>query len=149
MRVPQIVSLLGLPISSAFSWSSLVSGLASCVARKVGFQSHIRHFSIPVHFILPYEAQIRLALDYCSQIWKGVSSTILPDRIQEKVNRLADDPLLPFTSQPTVGRRFAINFLQTFWFCSSQLALAVSHSRWVLALFLNTIIKSPLRSICY
>nr|CAH7763730.1 unnamed protein product [Callosobruchus chinensis] len=66
-----------------------------------------RNYFSQFNLLLPYKAQIRPSLEYCSHIWGAVDPTTLAilDAVQKRAIRLIADPALTCHVQPLPHRR--------------------------------------------
>nr|CAH7757454.1 unnamed protein product [Callosobruchus chinensis] len=108
-------------------WHEHVSSIATAAGKKLGYLFRARKYFSPSNLFLPYKAQIRPSLKYCSHIWGAVTQTTLSilDAVQRRSIRLIGDLALTCHLQPFSHRR-AVGDLPFFYrysngLCSSEL----------------------------
>ena len=123
------INILGLNISSNFSWKPHLSTIAKAASQKLGILFRLRSYFTPAQLLQIWKGLIRPCLEYCSHVWGGSSSTRLLDRVESKAYRLIGSPTLT-SSIPSLSLRRDVASLSLFYRyyfgrCSDELTTCV------------------------
>ena len=101
------LSILGVNVSTNFSWHDHVRAIAKSASRKLGFLFRAKKYFTPHQLLTLYKAQVRPTIEYCSHIWSSAPKHTLAllESIQKRAIRLVGDERLTETLQPLEHRR--------------------------------------------
>ena len=80
--------MLGLTFSSKLDWGSYIISIAKTASKKIGALIRSMKFSSPEVALYLYKSTIHLCMEYCCNVWAGVSSCSLEllDKLQNRRN---------------------------------------------------------------
>ena len=119
------INILGIQISSKFSWRSHIIQIAKSASKKLGVLFRCRKFFTSAQLFKLYIGLIRPCLEYCSHIWGSSPAVFLLDRVQSKAIRLINDHSLTSSLDSLSLRRevasLSLFYRYYFGHCSAEL----------------------------
>ena len=126
--------LLGMTLSSDFSWKSYIESSAKSAAMKVGSLLRCKGFLTPETILYLYKSTIRPCIEYCCHLWAGAPATCLSllDRIQQRICNVIGPNLS--SKLDSLSHRRNVASLSLFYkyfhgHCSSELSSLVPRLR--------------------
>ena len=121
--------MLGISITSTFSWKPHIVNLAKSASQKLGMLYRCRDYFTPEQLLSIYRGLIRPCMEYCSHIFNSSTSTYLLDRVEAKAFRLINSPTITSSFSSLSLRRdvAALSLFYRYYFghCSRELVACV------------------------
>ena len=125
------LDILGISISSDFSWKNHLTSLAKTASQKLGVLNRLRGFFSPAQLLALYRGTVRPCIEYCSHVWGGSSHTALLEKVESKAFRLINSPPLTRSLQSLSTRRniaaLSLYYRHYHGQCSRELSECILH----------------------